>query len=157
MSTAQQVRDAWNTNVFLDASVQAVTTQIYDREMVKDISGDLTAFSQKALLLFGNEYNWIEYPTVKYDDGGLIGQRRFFYRVNVIYYRQTDPDGSNYVASMDLMNTIQGLADSALGVTWGGTVDKALPISGQPQINTVSIKGVRLVRVQREFLAEKYI
>jgi hypothetical protein len=157
MSTAAAVRAAWKEKVFDDASVLAVTTKIYDEELPKDFTGNRTANHQLERLRYQQEYNFIEYLVTKYDSGGVIGATRYLYRVNVILNRETTPDGGNVNVTKDLMNTIQGLMVSALGVTWNSTVDRYLPLSGQPTENFYSIKGKRLFRSRREFVGEKII
>lgn len=156
MSTAAQIRTAWANNVWNNASITAITTKIYDREMPKDITGAQTTNSQKERLLYSYKYNFIEYVITKHDDGGAIGQRKYSYDVNVLVNRQTDNDGTEHNACIDTLNTIFNVVNTNLGTTWQGTVDRWLPLSGQPQINFYSIENVRIIRARRVFRAEKY-
>jgi len=56
MSTAAQVRAAWKSRIFDNATIQAMTTKIYDKTMQRD-----GTTSQLALLKYQQDYNWMEY------------------------------------------------------------------------------------------------
>lgn len=152
MSTAAQVRTAWKTKIFDNATVQAITTSIYDQRMERDGST-----SQLALLKYQQEYNWIEYTVQRFPNGGAIGQRRWEYVVNVSLHRELQPNSDNHEITLDNMETISNLVISQLGYTWNSTVDRWIDVAAAPSVDELDIGGKRIVLVAQEFRAEKFI
>ena len=152
MSTAAQVRTAWKTKIFDNATVQAITTSIYDQRMERDGST-----SQLALLKYQQEYNWIEYTVQRFPNGGAIGQRRWEYVVTVTLHRELLPNSDNHEVTLDNMETISSLVISQLGYTWNSTVDRWIDVASEPSVDELDIGGKRIVLVAQEFRAEKFI
>lgn len=154
MSTAAQVRTAWDTNVFQHSSIQAITTKIYDREMRKD---EGSSKSQYNLLRFGQEINFIEYVVTRFPNGGEVGARRYQYQVEVSYYRELEKDSTNHNAVIDAFESIDTRVIDGLGFTWGATVDFASQDFESPSIEQITIEGKQVLKVSRVYEAEKYI
>lgn len=152
MSTAAQVRTVWNTNVFQHASIQAVTTKIYDREMRKD-----GLKSQLALLKQDQTINFIEYIATRHPDGGEIGSRRYLYTVAVNVYRELGKDSTGYTQALDTFEAIDARIIAGLGLTWSGTVDFASQEFDGPSTEEIEIEGKTVLQVSRLYRAEKYI
>ena len=152
MSTAAQVRAAWKTKIFDNATVQKITTSIYDQRMERDGST-----SQLALLKYEQQYNWIEYTVQRFPNGGAIGQRRWEYIVTVTLHRELLPNSDNHELTLDNMETISSLVISQLGYTWNSTVDRWIDVASEPSIDELDIGGKRIVLVAQEFRAEKFI
>lgn len=152
MSTISQVRTAWDTNVFQNASITAITDKIYDERMERN-----GTTSQLARLKYGQEYNWIEYLVDRFPSGGQIGQRRWEYVVSVSMYREILPDGTNHTATIDNFETLQDLVVTGLGVTWGGAVDLWLDVESAPDKDEIAISNKRVLVLSQSFRAEKYI
>ena len=152
MSTAAQVRAAWKSRIFDNATIQAMTTKIYDKTMQRD-----GTTSQLALLKYEQDYNWMEYVVQRYPNGGAIGQRRFEYVVTVRMHRELEPNSTNHVAVLDDMETLSGLVITELGATWNSTVDRWLDVASEPSIDEIDVSGKRVVLVAQDFRAEKYI
>lgn len=152
MSTAAQVRTAWKAKIFDNATVQAITTSIYDQRMERDGST-----SQLALLKYQQEYNWIEYTVQRFPNGGAIGQRRWEYVVTVTLHRELLPNSDNHEVTLDNMETISSLVISQLGYTWNSTVDRWIDVASEPSVDELDIGGKRIVLVAQEFRAEKFI
>lgn len=150
--TTAQVRTAWDTNVFTAATVIAITDKIYDKRM--DRGGSTKEIS---LLKYKQEFNWIEYTVQRFAQGGMIGQRRYEYLVRVNVCREVDPDSTNHNDCLDALDTIEGLVISALGVTWGSTVDLWQDVSRAPSIDEIEISGKRIIVCSQEYRAEEYI
>ena len=152
MSTAAQVRAAWKSKIFDNATVQKITTSIYDQRMERDGST-----SQLALLKYEQQYNWIEYTVQRFPNGGAIGQRRWEYIVTVTLHRELLPNSDNHELTLDNMETISSLVISQLGYTWNSTVDRWIDVASEPSIDELDIGGKRIVLVAQEFRAEKFI
>lgn len=150
MSSAAAVRATWQSQIFDNASVTAITDKIYSRLMP-------VAKSKIELLRYEQEYNFIQYIVQRFPRGGHIGKRRWEYVVEVEVYRQTDPDGSNFNACIDAQETIASLVISELGSTWDGDVDVWLDVPREPRIDEVEISGKRVIVATQEYRAEKYI
>ena len=152
MSTTAQVRSAWKTKIFDNATIQAITTNNYDRRM--EIQGTT---SQLKLLKFEQAYNWMEYTVQRFPNGGAIGQRRFEFVVDVKMHRELEPNSDQHKATLDAMDTLSGLVISELGYTWNNTVDRWLDVAAEPTLDEIDVAGKRIVLVAQEFRAEKYI
>lgn len=149
MSTAAAVRTAWNSNVFSNSSVTAITDKVFSRRM--DTEGEF------ARLRYGQEFNWIEYIVQRSPIGGQIGARRWEYQVEVVVNRELDPNSTNYIAALDAHETIASLVISELGSTWGATIDRWIDVSDLPSRDEIEVNGKRVVSVTQIYKAEKYI
>lgn len=154
MSTAAQVRTAWNTNVFQQASVQALTTSIYDHELNE------RSIKERAKARYAQKVNCITYlvkrtPKQTQISGGSLIE--YEYEVEVDYYLERDPDSSNYTAAVDAFETINGEVISTLGNTWAGTVDFSILPERAPQILDESIGSVEVWRVNQTYLGFKTV
>lgn len=128
MTTSAQVRTAWNTRVWTNATVTAITDKIYSFDIAD--SGALTG-GQAELLRYQAQVNFFAYTVTRgrtspqLTAGGASGGLRYTFDVSVAYYLQKDQGQSdtNYNAVVDRLETIDGLVVSQLGKRWDSTVD----------------------------------
>lgn len=118
MTTSKQVRDAWQTLILDSPTVQALTPNVF----IYDVSVE----SQRAAaaLIHDTKVNFLTCVVRRATEVLVMGQARYTFQVRVAYYlQQTDVQASVYNLVLDRLETLDGLVLSALGPTWGGTVD----------------------------------
>jgi hypothetical protein len=142
--------EAWVNNVFRAKAVTDFTPIVYP--YLKPISG---SSGQRADLKHDQEYNFIQFAVSEYENGGFIGCINTGYTVQVQCIRDAKPKSDKFNDPIKLMRCIEILHRTALGTTWGGTVDRSLVLTGQPQRSEIIIGGRRCIRVIRDFNAER--
>lgn len=147
--TISAVRSAWNTNVFQHATVQAMTGAILDDGFTAGSKTELSRLKDDQLIHF------IQFIVTKAEIPGLIGARQYRYNVELSYYIQADTDGDNYTAAIDNLETIDGLINSELGVTWDGTVDLMEEADVSLAIEQIEIEGLPVWRFTQPYTAIK--
>lgn len=152
MSTAAQVRAAWETNVFQHSTVQALTTKIFDYSVETD--GAKKKFAE---LREDTEINFITYTVIRYPDGGAIGARRYRYVVTVQINKQADTSSTAFNSAIDAGETIDARVIQGLGSSWSSTVDNGEVLSTEPVIEEVEIEGRRVARLTKTYTGIKYI
>jgi hypothetical protein len=118
MTTSALVRAAWQTAVLDSPTVRAITPKAF----LYDVSVD----SQKtaAALIHDTRVNFLTCVVRRATEVLPFGQARYTFQVRVAYYlQQTDVPASVYNLVLDRLEAVDGLVLSALGPTWGGTVD----------------------------------
>ena len=128
MTTPAQVRAAWKAKVFDHATVQALTSKIYDFDLqsLAEVSS-----AHLALTKFETEINFIQYQVQKrrawkqssQSGGTKVQSEQFVVTVRYILDAKMDTSGTNYNALETNLDTICGLVNSSLGITWNGTVE----------------------------------
>jgi len=138
MSTSATVRAAWNTKVWLHATIQALTTKIYNYDlhaMIEDSTPHLAKALEDTLV------NFIQYRVTKSWEFGQTGSYIFKFLVEIEYYKQANLDGTIDNSIEDAFETIAGLVASELGTSWNATVDHYEPQEGPGEIAETAIDG----------------
>lgn len=135
MSTSAQVEAAWKTNIFDNATIQAITDKAYPYEITE------TSESEVAKLFEETEINFFQYLVgrgQKYAaSAGLAGPVILYdYTIEVTYIRESEPSGANWTAVRDAFDTIFQLVVSNLGSDWAETVDGSSPQVGTARITS---------------------
>lgn len=151
MATLAQIRTAWSSNVFSDASVTAFTTNAFDYDVVEDGTslGDLV---QSGVV------NFFTYVAKKQDRGLITGgsnSTRVRYEMEVSYYLEAVPDGTNHPLVLDRMDIVDGLVRTSLGETWGATVDFFDRPQEPPTLSTINIGGKNVWRALQTWVAHE--
>jgi hypothetical protein len=149
MSTASGVRTVWNTYVFAHSTVTALTTKIYNYDIVELASRSQT---HDAKLLYNQVYNFIQYRVTKTRQFGLTNKAIYTFPVTIQYYKEADIDGTNFNAVEDAWETIHTRVYSGLGTTWQGQVDYYQIVQTAPEINLVTINDRACWRSQYQYL-----
>lgn len=120
MSTSATVRAAWDLCVWQQATIQAITSKIYDYDAAGLASESITHNDK---LLLNQEYNFIQYRVAKTWEYQIGGQARNEYRVTIEYYKQADIAGVHFNDIEDAFQTIHDTVVAQLGGNWNVTVD----------------------------------
>lgn len=155
MSTAEEVRTAWATHLWQDDTVQVITPQIHDYDILAQSQKEVTKFYAESD--GGMIVNFFTYVVQRAQDPGLGGQIEQTFRVEVNYYlQQTDIAGENYNLVEDRLGTVDDLVYTVLGATWRQTVD--FFNGGEPRrIEAVTLDGKSCWRGGLTFQATKKI
>jgi len=136
MTTAAQIRTAWNTKIWTHASVTSITTKIYDFDL------KIESTKEAGRLRYNQEINFFTYIVTSKERLRLMGQREQEFTVEVSYYKRADVDGSNFNDIMNVLETVTGLVRTELTSSWDSTVDFYRHQSEQPSITQITIDGV---------------
>ena len=117
MSTLATVRSAWLTNVWQNASVRALTDNIYAYNVTKESEKEVRKFFAEGAV------NAIFYTVKKAQQLMLGNQVRQTFTVTISYYLDADPSSDNYNTLLDAFETIDSIVVSNLSSRWGATVD----------------------------------
>lgn len=151
MTTAAQIRTAWNAKIWTHATVTAITTKIYDFDL------KIESTKEAGRLRYNQEINAFTYVVTSAERLRLMGQREQEFSVVVSYYKRADVDGSNYNDIMNVMETITGLVRTELTSSWNSTVDFYRHQPGQPQITEITIDGVPVWLGRYSYLGYKLL
>ena len=143
MSTAAEVRTAWDANVWTDPLITAITTNIYDYD-AKAVAQENEKFLEK--LRFEKFFNFITYDIRRAQQFNVgKNQVEFTYPVEIQVVREVRVDSSfedtAFVAAIDTFETIFGLVTGTLGSDWAGTVQGFNFQEGPPTITPDEIDG----------------
>lgn len=139
MSTTAQVRAAWDLKLWADATIKAVTPQIFNFDL-QDIAEISTAHAAK--MYYNQKINFV---AARFGRSVAFGQTMGLgtgavitctYPVFIKYYRdaQEDLSGAAYNAVEDFIGTLISRMAATLGDTWNSTVDYWLPQEGMASI-----------------------
>jgi hypothetical protein len=139
LSTTAEVRAAFSTKLWADATLKAVTPNLYDFDL-EDIAGVSSVHAAK---MYHNQK--INFLAARFGRSVQWGQTRgagagaiatYTYPVFVKYYRDAKEDltGTEYNATEDFINTLLTRMIATLGNTWNATVDYWLPQEGMAGI-----------------------
>jgi hypothetical protein len=154
MSTTAQVRSAWKTNVFDHSTIQALTTKIYDYDVV-ETAGISTAHDAK--LYEAQVYNFIQYRVTKTRRFDLTLKMLITFPVTVQYYKEVDLAGANYNGVEDAIETIFNRVRTGLSDTWAATVDYWRVTDAPPDIVILRVNDRPVWRGQYQFIGVKEI
>ena len=154
MSTAAQVRSAWNSKIWTNANITALTTKIYAFDMVT-----MATISKKhdRKLREAREYNFIQYRVSKARKYEMTGQIVYEYPVTIQYFRQADIDGGNFNAIEDAFETIFTYVRSELDDNWNSTVDYYRTQEERPDISEFIINDEPCWMGQYEYTGYKVV
>ena len=126
MSTSAAIRSAWNTGVWTNATVTALTTKIY----AYDLIASLKSKPEATLMYYNQAINFFTYLVTRSRitqevRGASTNVSRYEYEVAVFYHLQKDLTDSaqNYNNVIDRLETVDGIVLSGLGATWSNTVN----------------------------------
>lgn len=126
MSTSAQIRSAWNSGVWTNGTVTALTTKIYAYDLVASLKSKPEAVS----MYYNQSINFFTYlvnrtRVTQEIRGANTSVQRYEYDVTVNYYLQKDLTDSaqNYNNVIDRLETVDGIVISGLGATWSSTVN----------------------------------
>lgn len=125
MSTSSQIRSAWSSGVWSNATITAITTKIYSYDLVASIKSKPEAAS----MYYNQAINFFTYTVnrtrVSQEIKGASGSaQRYEFEVIVNYYLQKDltDAAQNYNNVIDRLETVDGIVISGLAKTWASTV-----------------------------------
>jgi hypothetical protein len=123
MASSEDVRNAWQDNIWTNKTVKAMTSKSF----LYDVSVD-SAFNM-ADLYYGEPG---KYPTINFflclvsrqHEPIIMGNTRYTFQVRVQYYLQQEESSSNtYNTLVDRLEAVDDLVRTSLGGSWDGTVD----------------------------------
>lgn len=134
MTTNAQIRTAWNTYIWQNATIQAITDRIYDY--------DITVESAKeaAKLRYNQKINFFLYLVMRQSRPMIMGQHEQTFTVQVRYFKEMNVGGSHWNDVVDAFSTIDDLVISALTSTWNNTVDYYRTQDSPPALSLVTIE-----------------
>jgi len=136
----EDVQTAWNTYVFQNASVQLVTENYFFYDIVQDSERELNR------LYFNQEMNFFQALITEGQNFISLNELERVFRVEVVYFREKDTEGVNYIATRNALSLILETVRSGLGYTWNESVDLYTPQSGTFQIAQVDFADEKLWR-----------
>lgn len=136
MTTLAQIRSAWLANIWNHATIQAITTKIYNYDITLDSTFEYSK------LRYNQEFNAFVYIVTKYERLGFGGTKYDEFEVEVRYYRKADVEGNNFNTVLETFETLFGLVRTQLSHTWGGTVGAYRTQESAPTLSQVTLEGV---------------
>lgn len=123
MSTSSEVRSNWNTYVFQNSDILAITDKAYPFEVTQESEAEVSqGFTS-------SEINFFEYVVTNSETefnqfgGGYGNNRQQRFIVEVRYTKYTGTDGSAFNDVIDALETLLDVVREDLGATWQGLVD----------------------------------
>jgi tRNA U34 5-carboxymethylaminomethyl modifying GTPase MnmE/TrmE len=132
MTTSAEIRTVWDTYVFNNSDILAITDKSYPYELTQESEKEVSSAYTEA------DINFFEYvvsleETIENQIGGNSNNREQRFLVEVRYTKYAGTDGA---AFNDVIDTLEALIDVVredLGSTWQNTVDFVdSPIGGEP-------------------------
>lgn len=122
-NASSDVRDAWEENVLLDVTIQGYTDKVYTYDVSQDSQFDAANLRSDADGE-GPRVNFFICLVQRRQEPQLVGSTRYTFSVTLEYYlEQSDQPQSTYNTLVDRLEAADDLVRTALGVSWGGTVD----------------------------------
>lgn len=141
MTTAiEDVQTAWDTYVFQNASIQLITENYFFYDIVQDSERELNR------LYFNQEMNFFQALITEGHAFNALNELERTFRVEVVYFREKDTEGVNYIATRNALSSILEIVRSQLGYTWQESVELYNPQSGTYQIAQVDFADEKLWR-----------
>lgn len=139
MSTQSQVRSAWNSAIWSNATITAITPNIFNYDVLREYQ---TSVKEYAALKHVQETNFITYIVSRAQRIRIMGQVEQKFSVEIRVYKEADVEGTNFNAVLDTFETIDSLVVSQLGNTWSSTVDFYSLQESAPEVTKVALDGV---------------
>ena len=111
------IRTAWQTQIFANATVQAWTPNYFSYDVTKEFEKEVSLF------LYSTEINFFVFLVNRFREEGKSGRASFTFPVIVKYHLEVDPEGLNYNRVLDRLESLDSLVISQLTRTWNSTVD----------------------------------
>ena len=150
MSTVAQIRTAFSTYVFTNASITVLTDKIYDYDIT------LESTKEYSKLRYRTEINFLTYLVTRAQKPLIMGQFEQTFTVRIRYGKQADVAGSVFKAVSDVFETIQDLVQNQLGSTWNNSVDYYRVQNGPPNMEQQEIENLPVWVGTYEFLGYRY-
>ncbi len=120
MATPSDIRAAWAASVWVDAGILAITTQIFDYDIISESKKDEVKFR------FDQKINFFTYLTNRNNLGFEKGGKEivnYAHTVSVNYYLEADHEGVAFNQVIDRMVLVESTVITTLGPKWSDTVD----------------------------------
>lgn len=154
MTTSDSIESAWNTYIWQNSTIQAITTKIH--------TFPVTELSEKEIsaAYYGTRINFIEALTARTQryqaSAQLLGKSvQYDFIVLINYYKETDTTGANYGEVRDAFETIFTKVVSELGTRWNSTVDYWRPQDTPAEITQTRLDDALVWRGTFRYLATK--
>lgn len=122
-NTSADVRDAWEENVLLHATIQGFTDKVYTYDVSQDSQFDVARLYSDADGE-GPRVNFFLCLVQRRQEPQMVESTRYTFTVVLEYYvQQSDQPESTYNTLVDRLEAADDLVRSSLGVGWDGTVD----------------------------------
>lgn len=151
MTTLLQVRNAWQTKVWNQSSVQDITDKIYLYDPTVESESDF------ANLVCDQKVNYFTCIILREQAPLIMGQVKQSFQVTVTHYlQQADQEESNFNTLLDHLATVDDLVGSSLTGTWNSTIDYSSGSSlSKPEL--VKVSGVVCWKAAYTYLGTKTI
>lgn len=132
MTTAAQIRSAWETYVFQNSDISAITSKYYKTEVTQESEAEV------ALGYNDSQINFFEFVVTPQQSevnqiSGSANSRLQTFLVEVRYTKYAEPNGTAFNDVIDALETLIDTVRTSLGATWQGLVDFVQnPISVEP-------------------------
>lgn len=149
------IRALFQSQVFDHASITAITSKVYNYDIVVTIDNDLTA------LMYNQKINFFSYQalrSISYEassNNGNANDYGYNYEVQISYYLEAENNSNAYNLAIDRMETVEDLIHSELGINWDDNVDVMTQIqTGLPEL--VTIQDVECWKITQLYSGLKY-
>lgn len=140
MSTISEVRTAWESLVWDNATTQTYTSKIYGYPI--DVESELDAEK----LYYDQKINFFTYTVTRSSAPRLSATRELRFQVVILYFLQQEDEKDNKLATLEnRLDAIDTLVYSTLGTDWNGTFDHYLESESIPA-DSVVVDGRRCWR-----------
>lgn len=147
MSTPSDIRSKWNSLVWSHASITALTTKIYNYDVVERSQFESEKF------YYQGKVNFFQYLVTRGEDPDETMTNRVMYLHSVLvqYYLEADTAGAMYNNAIDRMATLYDTVESELGRDWDGVVSYYQRQSAPPVPELAEVDGRSAWMIQAEF------
>jgi len=136
MTTSATIRSAWNSAIWTNTSITAMTEKIYNFEVLQ------LSTKETARLRFNQEINFFTYTVTRASRIRPMSQIEQKFDVDITRYLQADVAGDNYTQLLNDFETLDALVLSGLTSSWSSTVDFYRTQDGPPSVTLQEIEGV---------------
>ena len=139
--------DIWRINIFESTVIEAITS--------KTIYHDITEETHKevANLRHNQKINFFAFSMRRAIEPLMGGKFRLFYFAEVNYTIWADPQGANYIACIDAIETLQEQVIDVLGSNWLGNVASYSEQAGPPDVSVSSIADEKVFQARYNYEA----
>jgi len=154
MSTSSSVRDAWQSKVWQNSTVLAMTSKIFLYDVTVDSSFNVAElyYAEPSEM---PKVNFFLCLTNRRQQPQIMGNILYTFEVRVQYYlQQEDVSSTTYNTLIDRMEAVDDLVRTSLTGTWNSTVDYYN--GGTPQaISVVTIDDKKCWRGEIIYIGTK--
>lgn len=149
-TTIQNVKDAWNSAIFEHGSIQALTTKIYDYDVLVESE------KENSKLYFAQEINFcvyrVERSPMQYQ---ITRGRHYDFNVTISYYKEYSAGADNQDSVSDFFETLDGLVTSELGISWDGVVTYMNPQKDPIKLENLELDKKTIWKGQVQYTGRK--